>query len=76
MVGHAAHAGDTRGAYRVFVWKREGKSPLERPKRRCEDNIKMYLKEIGWKGVNWIDLPQYRYKLWFVVSAVMNLWVP
>ena len=30
------------------------------PRRRWKDNIKMHLKEIGWKGVDWIDLVQGR----------------
>jgi hypothetical protein len=35
--------GDRRGVYRVLVGKPEGKRPLGRPRRRWEDNIKMYL---------------------------------
>jgi hypothetical protein len=31
----------------------EGKRPLGRPRRRCVDNIKMDLREIGWDGVEW-----------------------
>ena len=27
--------------------KREGRRPLKRPRRRCEDNIKMDLREVG-----------------------------
>jgi hypothetical protein len=38
----------------------EGKKVLERPRRRWEDNIKIDLREIGWSGINWIRLPQYR----------------
>jgi hypothetical protein len=38
--------------------KPEGKKPLKRPRRRWEDNIKMDLREIGWGGVEWIDLSQ------------------
>ena len=34
--------------------KPEGKRPLERPKRRWEDNIKMDLQEVGWGGMGWI----------------------
>jgi hypothetical protein len=35
--------GDRRGAYRVLVWKPEGKRPLGIPMRRWEDNVKMDL---------------------------------
>ena len=37
-----------RGAYRVLVGKPEGRRPLERTRRRWEDNIKMDLREVGW----------------------------
>jgi hypothetical protein len=36
------------------------KRPLERSRRRWEDNIKMDLREIGIDGANWIRLAQYR----------------
>jgi hypothetical protein len=35
--------GERRIAYRDLVGKPEGRRPLERPRRRCEDNIKMHL---------------------------------
>jgi hypothetical protein len=38
---------ERRGAYRALVGKREGRRPLERPRRRWEDNIKMDLREVG-----------------------------
>jgi hypothetical protein len=39
--------GERRGAYRALVGKSEGRRPLGRPRRRWEDNIKMYLREVG-----------------------------
>jgi hypothetical protein len=42
------------------VGKPEGKRPLGRPRHRWVDNIKMYLREIGWDVVDWIDLAQDR----------------
>ena len=45
-----------RGVYRVLVRKPEGKRPLGRPRRRWEDNIKMYLHEVGCGGGDWIEL--------------------
>jgi hypothetical protein len=39
--GHAAHTRKSRGAYRVFMGKTEGRRPLGRPRGRWEDNIKM-----------------------------------
>jgi hypothetical protein len=35
--------GESIGAYRVLVEKPEGRRPFGRPRRRCEDNIKMGL---------------------------------
>src|SRR5215468_8591252 len=38
--GHVARMGEERGVHRVLVGKPEGKTPLGRPRRRWEDNIK------------------------------------
>jgi hypothetical protein len=40
------------------------------------DNIKMDLREIGWDGVDWIELAQNRDQWRALVSTVMNLRVP
>jgi hypothetical protein len=56
--------------------KPEGRRPLGRPRRRWEDNIKMDLREVGWGGVDWIDLAQNRDRWWALVYTVMNLQVP
>ena len=42
-VEHVARIWDRRGAYGVLVWTPEGKRPLEVPRLRWEDNIKMDL---------------------------------
>jgi hypothetical protein len=47
---------EKRNAYRILVGKSERKIPLGRPRRRWVDNIKMDLREIGWDGMDWIDL--------------------
>jgi hypothetical protein len=47
-----------------------------RPRRRWEDNIKMGLRELGWSGMDWIDLAQDRYRWGALVNTVMNLRVP
>jgi len=44
-VGYMACSRETSGPYRVLVGRTEGKSALGRPRRRREDNIKMYLLE-------------------------------
>jgi hypothetical protein len=68
--------GERRGAYRVLVGKSEGRRPLGRPRRRWEDNIKMDLREVGWGGMDWINLAQDRDRWRALVNAVMNLRVP
>jgi hypothetical protein len=45
-----------RDVYRVLAGRPEGKRPLERPRRRWEDNIKLDLREIGIDGANLIRL--------------------
>jgi hypothetical protein len=68
--------GEKRNAYRILVGKSEGRRPLGRPRRRCVDNIKMDLSEIGWDGLDWIDLAQDRDQWRALVNTVMNLRVP
>jgi hypothetical protein len=62
--------------YRILMGKPEGKRPLGRQRRRWVNNIKMDLREIGWGGVDWIDLAQDRDKWRALVNTVMNLRVP
>jgi hypothetical protein len=56
--GHVARMGEGRDVYRILVGRPECKRPLERPRRRWEDNIKMDLSEIGIDGANWTKLAQ------------------
>jgi hypothetical protein len=44
----------------ALVGMPEGKRPVGRPRRRWVDNIKTDLREIGWDGMDWIDLGQNR----------------
>jgi hypothetical protein len=45
---HVASMGEERKVYKVLVGKPEGKRALGRPWHRCEDGIRMDLREIGW----------------------------
>jgi hypothetical protein len=65
--------GEGRDAYRILVGRPEGRIPLGRPRPRWEDNVKMDLQEVGWEGVDWIDMAQDRDRRRAVVNAVMNL---
>jgi hypothetical protein len=58
--GHVAHKGGRRGAYSVWVGKSEGRRPLERSMQRQKNNMKMDLQEVGYEGLDWIDLAHAR----------------
>jgi hypothetical protein len=68
--------GENRNPYRRMVGIPEEKTPLGRQRRRWEDNIKMDLREIGWDGMDSIDLAQNRDQWRAPENTVMNLRVP
>jgi hypothetical protein len=75
--GHVTRTGEERGVHRVLVGKPDGKRPLGRPRRRWEDNIKMYLQEVGWDcGGDWMGSAEDRDRWRALVSMVKNLLVP
>jgi hypothetical protein len=74
--GHVACMGEKRSAYRILVGKPERKRPLGRPRRRWEDNIRMDLRQIGWSGMDWIEVTQDRDQWRGLVNTIMNLRVP
>jgi hypothetical protein len=74
--GHVARMSGGRGVYRVLVGRPECMRPLGRPRHRCEDDIKMDLREIWTDGVNWIQLAKDRVQWRAFVNTVMNLRVP
>jgi len=68
--------GESRGVYRVLVGKPKSKGPVGRPRRRWEDNIKMDLQEVGYGGMDWIELGQDRYRWRELVNALLNFRYP
>jgi hypothetical protein len=55
-----------------LVGNPEGKRRLGGPRRRWVDNFKMDLREIGWDGMDWIELAQDRDHWRALVNTVMN----
>jgi hypothetical protein len=64
--------GEKRNDCRILVGKPEGKRTMRRPRRIWVDNIKMDLREIGWDGVDWMDMAQDRDEWRALVNSVLN----
>ena len=62
-------------AHRVPMGKPEGKRPLERLRRRREDNIKISIEEMGWMGMDWISIAQ-NGQVTGICRTVMNFRFP
>jgi hypothetical protein len=65
-----------RGVNRVLVEKPEGKTPLGRPRRRWEDNIKMDFQKVGWGRGDWMELAQDMDRWWALVGTARDFRVP
>ena len=76
MGGACSTYGERRAVYRVSVGKPEGKRPLEKPRRRWEDNIKMDLQKVVCWGMDWNELAQERDRWRALVNGVLNPRVP
>jgi hypothetical protein len=59
--------GETRNAY---MGKPEGTRPLGRPRRMWMDNIEKDFRDIGWGGMDWIELAQDRDQWKALVNTV------
>jgi hypothetical protein len=68
--------GEKRNAYRILVGNQEGKRSLRRQRRRWVDNTKIILRDIGWDGVDWMDMAQDRDQWRALVNMILNLRVP
>jgi hypothetical protein len=65
--------GEKMNAYRILVGKSGGKRPLERPRRKWVDNIKMDLRRMGRGGMDRTNLAQDRDQMRAHVNTAMNL---
>jgi hypothetical protein len=73
--GYVAQFGEKRNTYSPLIGETEGSGQLGRPRRRWADSIKMDVVRKEWRAVDWIGLPQDRYRLRGLVNAVTNLLV-
>jgi hypothetical protein len=79
MADEMSRACSTHGeknAYGILVGKPEGKRPPEKPRCKRANNIKCILREIGWGGMDWINVTQDRDQWRALVNTVRNLRVP
>ena len=74
--GHVARIGERRVLYRVLVGKPERRSHLGDQGADGGDNIKIDLQEVGYEGVDWIELAQNKDRWRALVNAIKNLPVP
>ena len=71
--GHVARMEEGRSAFKILTGTPAGNRCLGRPRRRWEDNIRMYLSEIGISTRNWVDLT-HDWDYWrALVNAALNL---
>jgi hypothetical protein len=68
--------GEMRSAYKCWSENLMIRDKCGRSWCRLEDNIRMDVREIGWKGVDWIHLAPDSDQWWALVSTVTVSWVP
>jgi hypothetical protein len=73
---NVARMEEKRNSYKILMGESEGKRPLEVPRRRWVDNIKMVLRKVDWRVIDRIYMALYRERWKTLVNTVMNLRVP
>jgi hypothetical protein len=72
-MGRVSSTNEGDEEFRILVRKTEVKRQLGRPRHRWMDNINMNLREIGWDGMDWIELAHDRDQWRALVNTVMKL---
>jgi len=54
--GHVALMGEDKVVYRLLVGNPEGKRPVERTRRKWENNTKMALQELACRVMDWSNM--------------------
>ena len=57
----------------AFWWEQRDKRTFGRPRHKWQGNINMDLQEVGWRGMEWMTVPQDRDRFQALVDAAMNL---
>jgi hypothetical protein len=71
--GYIAYVRQKRNAYRFLMRKTQGKTPLGRARRVREDNIKVYLRDMGWRVWIGLDWPRVQDQWRAHVNTILNL---
>jgi hypothetical protein len=74
--GHVARMEECSSAFKILTGKSTRNRSSARPRRKREDNIRIYLEEMGINTRNWVDSTQDRGYWRALVNAALNLRVP
>ena len=75
-MGRVCSQKEHMSAFKILIGKATGKRPLEKPRRRWEDNIRMELEEICINTRNWVDSAQDKDYWRVFVNVALNIRVP
>ena len=76
MGGACGMCGEQERCIQGFGGETLGEGPIGRPRHRGEDNIKTCLNELGWEGMDCIDLTQNLVRRRAVVDIIIYFWAP
>jgi hypothetical protein len=64
--------GTKKNGYRILVRETIRKDPLQGPRLKCDDSMKLCLKDKVWQGLDWIQLAEDRYMGQDLVNTIIN----